>query len=159
MMTMGSSQGAAVQTPASVTTTATTKKMFGPSERKFRGTPLRIPLQRSCSSPAGTFGEYTVPSGCYAIRARQGGWTEGLSHRDRDRRLTGKQEGSGNVLFVVTTAVVVVYGLVVKCCGRGVGWLAVTQPPYGCNRRTFSEGDLFDADDGGSGGFERGGGF
>lgn len=36
---------------------AATKKMHAPSERRFTGTPLRIPLQRSCSSPAGTFGE------------------------------------------------------------------------------------------------------
>lgn len=43
------------------TTTGTVKmstaKIHVPSERRFTGTPLRIPLQRSCSSPAGTFGK------------------------------------------------------------------------------------------------------
>lgn len=49
---MTSSQQATTTTTNSAMSTTT--KMHG----RFTGTPLRIPLQRSCSSPAGTFGEY-----------------------------------------------------------------------------------------------------
>lgn len=65
MMTSGQQQQQHQQqqqnSVAATMTTSAKKMLHLPSERRFTGTPLRIPLQRSCSSPAGTFGEYSTP--------------------------------------------------------------------------------------------------